>query len=101
MKRKLLIFLLLFAGYTYLASAVEMDRDECKKNFDSEQQYKIATLNVDHSGLQVVLALVIAVIFRVNFALSPIKMVRAISLPGIPFPDPPDKLFIRYSILLI
>ena len=100
-KRKLLIFILLLAGYAYLASALEMDRDECKKNFDSEQQYKIATLNADHSDLQVVLAFDIPVFFRVNFTLSSIKMVRAISLPVIQFPDPPDKLFIRYSLLLI
>jgi len=93
---------MLLAGYAYLASALEIDRSECKKNYDSEQQYKIAALDADHGALPVSLPFDLPVFFRVCFAVSPTMTTSGIvSLQVIPFPDPPNKLFIRYSLLLI
>jgi len=101
-KRILQIFLMLLAGYAYLASTMEMDRSECKKNYDSEQQYKIAALDADHGALPVSLPFDLPVFFRVCFAVSPTMTTSGIaSLRVIPFPEPPDRLFIRYSLLLI
>jgi hypothetical protein len=100
-KRKLLIFLMLLAGYAYLASALEMDRDECKKNFNSEQQYKIATEKNDHINLLSASAFDLPLIYYCYFNNYPATTLKSAKLVVKPFPDPPDRLFIKHSLLLI
>jgi hypothetical protein len=92
---------MLLAGYAYLASALEMDRNECKKNYDSEQQYKIATEKTDNVIQLAVSSFDIPFVFNYYFNDYPTTTLNLIKLVVKPFPDPPDRLFIRHSLLLI
>jgi len=99
-KRFLKYSLLLLAFMGFLTSMLELDAKECKQNYHTENHTFICSESDSHqiSHLEIADALPGYVY---SFPFSKTLSEQGHTYPFAAEPDPPERLYLRYSVLLI
>ncbi|MEJ7589312.1 MAG: hypothetical protein WKI04_17280 [Ferruginibacter sp.] len=100
MKRFLKYGLLLLIFVGFLASSLELDAKECKQNYNTENHTFICSQSDTHQTSHADIATALPVYFHL-FIIGEKFSGKAHTYPFGADPDPPQRLYLRYLVLLI
>ena len=101
MKHLFLKLLVLVIGFAYTSSVFELDKEECKQNYEKENHsYITCVKTVDNSTSHFDTPLELETFF-VNIQPVYFVFVKSLAFSSFINDDPPDKLYLLHSSLLI